>query len=182
MFGYPLWRAFPIACPFHHIKPVIMEIINSIENMNLALRNSNPLKLTTFFLSIYFIAKLQSTCLWKCWRNSFRLFCIWIIFCSKLWVFENYIEAFTLNTSEAWIVIMELLQYIDDFYSSSLDEIDKYSQSAIDNQMAVIAAALIIFIFSSFAVYFGFYLQFFRNEKKYMRKINSILKIMPSKK
>ncbi|CAG9311163.1 unnamed protein product [Blepharisma stoltei] len=174
MYGYPLWTTFPIACPFHHSEPVIMGIISSIENTNLALRNSkfSPILSQNFKVLFYENAE----------EIASDYFAFGIYSAQKLWVFDNYIEAFTISTAEFWIVIVEHLQYIDDFYSSSLDEIDKYSQSAIDNQMSIIAAALIIFIFSSFTVYFGFYLQFFRNEKKYMRKINSILKIMPSKK
>ncbi|CAG9311150.1 unnamed protein product [Blepharisma stoltei] len=98
-----------------------------------------------------------------------------------LWIFDAYIEGYGEGNVDFWIIWIENLKLIDEFFDkATTDDIDKYSQSVIDDQMVIIEAALFIFIAFSFVAYFGFSLLFFRNEKKYLQKIYSIQQIMPN--
>ncbi|CAG9311189.1 unnamed protein product [Blepharisma stoltei] len=79
-------------------------------------------------------------------------------------------------TYRNWIYNMTLFRKNYDKY---VDEINNYSQSVIEHQMNIIIAAFSIFVVASIIIYFILYFLFFKNEKKYLQKINSMIKFMP---
>ncbi|CAG9311190.1 unnamed protein product [Blepharisma stoltei] len=64
-------------------------------------------------------------------------------------------------------------------YDKYVDIIDSYSQKVIEDQVSIIVTAFSIFVAISIVVYFLLYFVFFKNEKKYLQKINSMMNIMP---
>ncbi|CAG9323948.1 unnamed protein product [Blepharisma stoltei] len=74
---------------------------------------------------------------------------------------------------------MLIINDLDLSFNGLISEIDQYSQSVIDGQISVIIGVLGVFIIISFIMYFGIYLSFFVGEKKYLRKINSLMEIIP---
>ncbi|CAG9323958.1 unnamed protein product [Blepharisma stoltei] len=79
----------------------------------------------------------------------------------------------------SWLRFLSFIFELDQYYSKIIVEVDKYSQSVIDDQIHLIMTILVLFIMISLVIYFGKYLIFFRNEKKYLMKINSMMKIIP---
>ncbi|CAG9311164.1 unnamed protein product [Blepharisma stoltei] len=171
-YGLGLWLQFPFATPFSRSTPIINSTIISIENKKLALRNSKFSSILSDNFRRLFYENNNGVC---------PYFDLGVYAAQELWRFDIYTLAYGNSNPQFWVDFMDNLQHIDEFYTSAIDEIDKYSQSVIDDQMKIITISLISFIMCSFVAYFGFYLLFFRNEKKYMQKINAILKIIPSK-
>ncbi|CAG9323975.1 unnamed protein product [Blepharisma stoltei] len=93
---------------------------------------------------------------------------------------DAYYIAYYENASvEDWLKFIVQLQKMNDKYDEFIDENNQHSQNLIDDQISTIIIFLVLFVGLSFGMYMGLYLTFFRREKKYLRKINSMLKLMP---
>ncbi|CAG9311146.1 unnamed protein product [Blepharisma stoltei] len=170
--GFPLCVQFPSACPFYQADTKIDEIIFSIQSIRLALRNpkySNVL--SQKFKNLLYEDNQEIS------KDFFRF---GAYSAQEHLTLEVYTQAYKINPPADLLNFVWNTLYIADFYDSAVTEIDDYSKSLIDNQMTIIAYSLVAFILSSFAAYIGIYLTFFINEKKYLQKINSILKMIPN--
>ncbi|CAG9323962.1 unnamed protein product [Blepharisma stoltei] len=97
----------------------------------------------------------------------------------EITMYEATAIIYLLTDYMAWTKFINVIASIDNYYSQMIDEVNHYSKSVIDDQIHLIIAILIVFIVISLIMYFVMYLRFFRKEKKYLTKINSIMKIMP---
>ncbi|CAG9311178.1 unnamed protein product [Blepharisma stoltei] len=71
------------------------------------------------------------------------------------------------------------LTFLRTNYETFISEADSYSQSVIEGQLNLIVAAFFIFAVISIIIYFALCFVFFKSEKKYLQKINSMMSIMP---
>ncbi|CAG9323960.1 unnamed protein product [Blepharisma stoltei] len=97
----------------------------------------------------------------------------------EITMYEATAIFYELSDYAAWTKFIFVATSIDHYYSQMIDEVNSYSKSIIDSQIHLIMAILIVFIVISLTMYFGMYLRFFRKEKQYLTKINSVMKIMP---
>ncbi|CAG9311168.1 unnamed protein product [Blepharisma stoltei] len=93
--------------------------------------------------------------------------------------FDSYFIVYSYPGFQLWLNWLITLGKSSDSFDVLTDEIDKYSQSKIDDQMNIIFIVLVVFIIISIFMYLGLYLRFFKREKKYLQKINSVMRIMP---
>ncbi|CAG9329237.1 unnamed protein product [Blepharisma stoltei] len=96
----------------------------------------------------------------------------------EIFEFDSYLTADLPIPVDQWLRMMSISRELNSYYSMLIEDIDKYSKKLIDNQILIIIATLAIFILSLFVLYFGFYLTFFRSEKKYLQKIDAIINIV----
>ncbi|CAG9323969.1 unnamed protein product [Blepharisma stoltei] len=100
----------------------------------------------------------------------------------ELSILDAYLIAqFEGNSMNEWLPLMYSLQELDGDYNIFIKEYNQYSQNVIDDEMNIIIGVLAIYIITSIIMYLSLYLVFFRSEKKYLMKINSMLQIMPEK-
>ncbi|CAG9311192.1 unnamed protein product [Blepharisma stoltei] len=91
----------------------------------------------------------------------------------------GYIIAHLNVTNDAWRWWYYNMTLFRANYDKYANIIDSYSQKVIDDQVSIIVTAFSIFVAISIVVYFLLYFVFFKNEKKYLQKINSMMRIMP---
>ncbi|CAG9323939.1 unnamed protein product [Blepharisma stoltei] len=87
--------------------------------------------------------------------------------------------ATSVNSMQEWVMLIYVLSDLNYYGGKLIEEVDSSSTKIIDAQMRIIVAVLVLFIAISVFMYFVFYMTFFRKEKRYLKKINSIMKIMP---
>ncbi|CAG9311173.1 unnamed protein product [Blepharisma stoltei] len=93
--------------------------------------------------------------------------------------FDSYSVTYSNLDTNFWLFWIVNLEESARTYRDFSIEIDGYSQSVIEDQVKIITMAFVVFAMSSGFIYFLLYFQFFRKEKHYLRKINSIMKIIP---
>ncbi|CAG9323972.1 unnamed protein product [Blepharisma stoltei] len=91
----------------------------------------------------------------------------------------EFISRFDAQYINDWINLVVELQDLDSIYDGLIDSINKYSLSVINQQMKIIIAALVIFIICCCVMYACLYLTFFIKEKRNLKRISSMLEIMP---
>ncbi|CAG9336109.1 unnamed protein product [Blepharisma stoltei] len=173
MWGFPFCLKYPSGCPFSQSDTNLSEILTNIQITALALRNPK-------FSDI--LSQEFKDLLYK--NNpefSKDCFAFGTYSAQNSLTFEMHAHAYVSSPPAELLTFMWDTLYIADFYDRSVAEIDDYSKSVINNQMSIIANSLTGFILCTFVAYIGFYLPFFKYEKKYLQKINSILKIIPNK-
>ncbi|CAG9311171.1 unnamed protein product [Blepharisma stoltei] len=93
--------------------------------------------------------------------------------------FDSYVVTYSNMLVDFWLFWVLNIEVLTINYGELADEIDGYSQSVIEDQVNIILAAFSIFAASSIFIYFALYFIFFRKEKEYLQKINSMMKIIP---
>ncbi|CAG9311144.1 unnamed protein product [Blepharisma stoltei] len=169
--GIPLIYEFPSTYPFCNLKNDFLEIISKLGYSNSIIREDKYAAILSkdFKETLYVEGK----------QHDSNYFAFGVYSAELNIVVEASLVVSSSENPEIWLNLMSSIQELDSNYDTFIDEIDAYSQSVINDQMSIIVATLIIFIIFSFALYFGFYLVFFRSEKKYLQKINSVMEIMP---
>ncbi|CAG9323963.1 unnamed protein product [Blepharisma stoltei] len=171
--GFSLADMLPLGSPFSNAILNLDEIIAQIKSSQLTFRKSKHSEILPRSLKKQFFEK--DSCEIK--EHNFGVFSG-----GEISIFDGLlVSRLQGDAVDVWLALMVSLQELDTDYNELIEKYNQYSQSVIDDQMSVIIGVLAIFIVISIVMYFGVYLIFFRNEKKYLQKINSMLQIMPEK-
>ncbi|CAG9311145.1 unnamed protein product [Blepharisma stoltei] len=169
--GWPMWYQFPYSYPFENSKEIFNEIISKIIYSNSAIHKKEYSPILSHTFKHIFYESNQGF-----FTDIFNLG----VYTSKSNIInEANLISNNLAPQDVWWNLMSSLQELDSKYNSYIDEIDKHSKKVINDQMQIIVIALTVFIIFTLILYFGFYLVFFWGEKKYLKKINSVMEIMP---
>ncbi|CAG9311147.1 unnamed protein product [Blepharisma stoltei] len=173
MEGYGVLMAyqFPTAYPFENSVTIFNEIISKIKYSTSVIKKNKY----SSFVSEDFDKILYE----KSTDFNADIFRLGVFMAKENIINEAYLIANDFASSDIWTSLMSALQELDVRYDIFIDEIDKYSKSVIDDQMQIIVMNLALFIFFSLAFYLGFYLVFFWSEKKYLKRIYSVMEIIP---
>ncbi|CAG9329238.1 unnamed protein product [Blepharisma stoltei] len=169
--GYLTAFFFPTMYPFGRSVVKFEDVISKIGN-------SDKLIKSGYFSSIL------SKKFWEIYyenNNDYisEFFAFGVYSSKKILEFDGYLTTTATVSMDQWLYMMSISRELNSYYKIIVDEIDDYSKELIDDQITIIIATLAIFIFCLFVLYFGFYLTFFRSEKQYLLKIDSIIKILP---
>ncbi|CAG9311177.1 unnamed protein product [Blepharisma stoltei] len=169
--GFPPLNKYLQSYPF--VDPIIefQETLSDLEDSKKLLRNPkySPILSDDFKKKLY--------------ENNYQVYTNYLTFGSysaeEVLLQDGYLVAFSNIITDFWVNWIFGIVYLNTSYDELANEMDSDSQKVIDAQVAIIVWAFILFIITSVTIYFSFYYVFFRKEKQYLQKINSIMKIIP---
>ncbi|CAG9311184.1 unnamed protein product [Blepharisma stoltei] len=169
--GWPMRLQFPYSYPFENSKEILNEVISKINYSNSAIHKKEYSTILSHTFEHIFYESNQDFL-----TDIFNLG----MYTSKLNIInEANLIANNLASQDVWWGFNSALRELDRKYNSYIEEIDKHSKKVINDQMQIIVITLAVFIIFTLILYFGFYLVFFWGEKNYLKKINSVMEIMP---
>ncbi|CAG9311213.1 unnamed protein product [Blepharisma stoltei] len=172
IWGVPLVYRYPNAYPFMDSIAEFEEFMPKLGHSKLVLRNSKYLPiLSTKFRKIFYEHIDNS---------PIDYFEFGAYTAQEMVKIDSYLLAYT---DQDPLLLLNWVFYIvtlSDSYDMLIDEIDLYSQTIIEDQMAIIIGTFVVFAICSILIYFTLYFVFFKKEKLYLQKIRSIMKIVPT--